>query len=129
MQGVKGRIALLERHDIFVVALLILVAFTSFGLGRISKNEASRDLVVIEQWFKEENNIQAGTASVSSAIPENNANNSSAIYVASKNGTKYHFTWCSGAKSISEANKIWFETPEAARAAGYTPAANCKGLK
>lgn len=49
--------------------------------------------------------------------------------VASKSGTKYHFPWCSGAKTISEKNKIWFDSPEAARVAGYTPAANCKGLK
>ena len=49
--------------------------------------------------------------------------------VASKNGTKYHFPWCSGAKTISEANKIYFNSIEEAGAAGYTPAANCKGLK
>ena len=49
-------------------------------------------------------------------------------YVASKNGTKYHLPWCSGAKRIGEANKIWFATKEAAEKAGYTPAANCRGI-
>ena len=49
--------------------------------------------------------------------------------VASKGGTKYHFPWCSGAQRISEANKIWFNSVEEARKAGYTPASNCKGLK
>ena len=49
-------------------------------------------------------------------------------YVASKSGTKYHLPWCSGARRIKEENKVWFATKEEAEAAGYTPAANCKGL-
>lgn len=49
--------------------------------------------------------------------------------VASKNGTKYHYPWCAGAKQISEKNLITFESIESARTAGYTPASNCKGLK
>lgn len=49
--------------------------------------------------------------------------------VASKNGTKYHYPWCAGAKQISEKNKIIFSSIEEARAKGYAPASNCKGLK
>jgi methylphosphotriester-DNA--protein-cysteine methyltransferase len=49
--------------------------------------------------------------------------------VASKTGAKYHLPWCSGAQTMKEENKIWFDSPEEARAAGYTPAANCKGLE
>ncbi len=49
-------------------------------------------------------------------------------YVASKNGTKYHFPWCGSAKQIKEENKIWFKTKAEAEAAGYTPASNCKGI-
>ncbi|MCA9052050.1 MAG: hypothetical protein KDA89_25100, partial [Planctomycetaceae bacterium] len=50
-------------------------------------------------------------------------------YVASRNGSKYHFPWCAGAQAMSETNKIWFDSVEEARKAGYTPAGNCKGLK
>lgn len=57
------------------------------------------------------------------------ANPSDAYIVASKNGTKYHYPWCSGAKQISDKNKITFKSIEEARKAGYTPASNCKGLK
>ena len=49
-------------------------------------------------------------------------------YVASKNGTKYYLPNCSGAKRISETNKVWFATAAVAVAEGYTPAANCPGL-
>lgn len=41
-------------------------------------------------------------------------------YVGSKNGTKYYTPGCSGAKRISPANYIWFQTAEDAQIQGYT---------
>lgn len=49
-------------------------------------------------------------------------------YVGSRKGTKYHLPWCPGARTISEENKVWFESKADAESKGYTPAANCKGL-
>lgn len=48
--------------------------------------------------------------------------------VASKTSSskKYHHPWCSSANRIKEANRLWFPTAQAAQAAGYTLAANCK---
>ena len=114
----KEQLVILEKSDFFIVALIILVAFASFGLGRLSKIKIARTPLKIEQ--------VAQTAAVEETIGEVK---SAGMYIASKNGTKYHFPWCSGAKTISEANKIWFNSIEKARAAGYTPASNCKGLK
>ena len=111
----KEQLAVLENPDFFIAILIILVAFASFGLGRLSKIKTARVPLKIEQM-----------AAVGEAIGETK---SVGMYVASKNGTKYHFPWCSGAKSISEVNKIWFNSVEEARASGYAPAANCKGLK
>ena len=51
------------------------------------------------------------------------------VVVASKSGTKYHLPTCSGAKSIKPDNLITFASIAEAEAAGYTPAANCPGLK
>jgi hypothetical protein len=48
--------------------------------------------------------------------------------VASRGGTKYYLPWCAGADRITDANKVWFASPEAAAASGYEPAANCDGL-
>jgi hypothetical protein len=62
-------------------------------------------------------------------LPAPDVANNGGQVVASKNGTKYHYPWCAGAKQIAEKNKISFPSIEAARAAGYTPAANCKGLE
>lgn len=48
--------------------------------------------------------------------------------VASQSGTKYYYPWCAGADRISDANKVWFASAEAAQAHGYESAANCDGL-
>lgn len=64
------------------------------------------------------------TPPVNIVIPEA----TSSILVASKNGSKYHFPWCSGALRIREENKLVFGSREEALEAGYTPASNCKGL-
>ncbi|OGD67429.1 hypothetical protein A2442_02900 [Candidatus Campbellbacteria bacterium RIFOXYC2_FULL_35_25] len=101
-------------QDVFLVFTIILVASASFGLGRLSK--------ITENDFPLQiNNI----ASVSEVIESNEVKGN---YVVSKNGSKYHLPWCSGAQRISETNKIWFETKEEAENKGYTPAANCKGI-
>lgn len=56
-------------------------------------------------------------------------NKPSGLLVASKNGKKYYFPSCFGAKRISESNKIWFNSFEEAKKAGYSPATNCLGLE
>lgn len=46
--------------------------------------------------------------------------------VASKNSTKYYFSYCSGVKRIQDKNKIYFLSEEEAKAAGYTLANGCE---
>lgn len=48
--------------------------------------------------------------------------------VASKTGKAYYLPWCGGVKRIKDENKVWFDSAQAAQAAGYIPAKNCKGL-
>lgn len=67
-------------------------------------------------------------AAVSQAISPQAPSQGSTVVVASKSGSKYHYPWCGGAKQIKEENKIFFNSPQEARNAGYTPAANCKDL-
>ncbi|MFA6535962.1 MAG: hypothetical protein WCT25_00860 [Candidatus Paceibacterota bacterium] len=121
-----------ERREIFISLLIILVAFGSFGLGRLSKIYDTRPEVKVR--------LSDGTEAVPEADLSGKvsvkASNLAAVsvaegsgkVVASKSGTKYHFPWCAGASQISEANKIWFDSVAAAEEAGYSKAANCKGL-
>lgn len=114
-------------EDLFIVFLIILVALSAFGLGRLSALEEKRTPVKLIQgdistalFFQTEETEQIG-------LTDNSAEEG--VVVVSKNGKKYHFPWCSGAQRMKEENKKWFSTIEAARESGYTPAANCKGLK
>ena len=106
----------------FVPIVIILIAIISFSLGRISGLQEKREPVrVISENMGE---VKGMTTEIQPL-----QNTTEGQVVASKNGTKYHYPWCAGAKQIAEKNLITFDSIEKARAAGYTPAANCKGLK
>lgn len=124
-----------EKREIYVSLLIILVALGSFGLGRLSKIYDTRPGVKVRY----ENGLEVpsetklgGETSKTSKGTVNLASVSvaegSGKVVASKSGAKYHYPWCAGASQISEANKIWFDSVSAAEMAGYSKAANCKGL-
>lgn len=113
----------------FVPIAIILVAIIAFCLGRVSGLQEKRDPVRITNSPPTSVNnppsppyIKGGTENTASVI-------SAGAVVASKNGTKYHYPWCAGAKQISAKNSISFNSIEEAQKAGYTPASNCKGLK
>lgn len=123
----------LQKSDIFVASVIILVAFGSFGLGRLSKIEESREPITIEDISDNGGavivkNTQETTSGSANLPAVSYATQAGKNYVASKNGAKYFLTWCSGAGRISEANKVYFTTKEEATAAGFTPAANCPGI-
>jgi len=110
---------IIENKDIFIALLVIFIATASFGLGRLSKIDENTKPLQIE-------NFNRDTALIGDFSPENN--NIKGNYVASKTGSKYHLPWCSGAQTIKEENKIWFETKEEVESRGYSPAKNCKGI-
>lgn len=107
-----------EGRNIALVLVIVLLSLASFGLGRLSVDRGAGKSPIKESQFtanvKQENSKQPSLNKAESKV------------VASKNGSKYHYTWCSGASKILEANKIEFETASLAEAAGYTLAANCK---
>ncbi|MDO8569665.1 MAG: hypothetical protein Q7R89_02750 [bacterium] len=135
-------------RKLFLVITIVLVAFLSFGIGRLSV-AGNREPIRVE-YDPSISNSQFPTrlptparsnggqvsnqASVSSALnnienalkTENSKIENSTSVVASKNGARYHYPHCAGAKQIKEENKIVFATPAAAEAAGFTLAANCK---
>ena len=100
--------------ELFMVIMLILVGFSSFGLGRLSALEQNKQHISLTY------NTDIST------MPNQDIEGA---VVASKRGTKYHYPWCSGARRISAGNKRWFNSIETAKRSGYTPAGNCKGLE
>lgn len=124
------------KYNLFIALLIVLVGTASFGLGRLSKTSLSHgDIRILTPQNASANvlgsvSVSENTKSTQPELPENvYVGESGGEVVASKSGTKYHYPWCAGAKQISEKNKITFVSIEEARKAGYTPAANCKGLQ
>ena len=113
---------------LFIPIVIILVATLSFGVGRLSV-VGEREQVKIEYNQSLSSNTEEtviDTSETATAIKSVSKALSESTVVVSKNGTKYHFLYCPGAKQIKEANKITFATPDDAENAGYTIAANCK---
>ncbi len=111
-------------NRIFVPFLIILSSLLSFGIGRYTKVRGEPEPVTIEQVTLSTNpGIDSMEQKAGVSQKEEGA------VVASKNGSKYHLPSCPGAGQIKEENKVWFESSAAALAAGYSPAANCPGLK
>lgn len=97
-------------RDLLFLALVSSASTFSFGFGYLAGLDA-----------EQEDGARFETASFI-------ATSSQEQVVASKSGMKYYLPWCAGVERISDANKVRFASASLARAAGYTPAANCKGL-
>ncbi len=110
---------LLEKIKPFYTLILIMViASIFFALWKISVIESNGTPIKIEY----------GTISPRSHLGQSEIEQSDEV-VASKNGTKYYFSWCGSASRIKPENLVKFSSIEEARKADYTPAGNCKGLK
>lgn len=119
----KALLARVPTHLLVTVAVILAVS-ASFALGIIAGSERGKTPgIAISQLATSTSPLPLSTASESPpAIPGGGE------VVASKSGTKYYFPWCGTVKRIKEENKVWFASREAAEAAGYEPAANCKGM-
>ena len=109
-----------NKADLFTALIIFLIGIASFGLGRLSASLPEKEPIRLE-----DTSIPASTAEqAASSTPAAK----SGSYVASKSGTVYYASWCSGISRIREENKVWFQTKEEASAAGFRPAKNCPGL-
>jgi len=118
-----------ERIETAVLAFIIIFSSTlGFGLGKMSLTESGVKEVSIEEVSIFQNTDTANNAQ-SANMTGTTVETNQGMLVGSKNSDKYHYPWCSGAKRISDANKVWFSSVEEARATGYKPAGNCPGLE
>ncbi len=118
-----------NHSDLYVAAFIFLVGLASFGLGRLSFLWPNKEPIEITMPDTVNTIYEEGKDGYNSASKEKASIVSiQGKYVASKNGTAYHYPWCPGALKIKEVNKVWFNTKEEAEKAGYKPAGNCEGL-
>lgn len=119
---------IVNKTDLYIAAIIFLVGLGSFGLGRLSLLVPQKEPIWIEQPSAREAKTSAASSDQAAKASAAAVILSQGRYVASKNGTVYHYPWCSGAQRIKEENKIWFQTKEEAEGRGYRPAGNCEGL-
>ncbi len=121
----KGKTLMDKVTDGVLTALVVVLACSaSFGLGILTGQDTREG----ELRFEELTLIEGIPTSQAAAVAAPATMPAGGQYVASRTGKSYHLPWCSGAKQIKEENKVWFATKEAAEAAGYAAAKNCKGL-
>ncbi len=122
--------------DRFFTSILVsLVAVTAFLLGQASVEQSRPAPEAVTLMAAPESmrvtggdGVAAGLALAGTAPEIQKGGEEGSVagqFVASKSGTRYHAVTCPGASQIKASNKIYFDTADAAEAAGYTRAANC----
>jgi hypothetical protein len=101
---------------ILILGKLILALLLSYSLGSLSMLDKHREPVKIT--YTEPEIVQ---------IEEDEGEGGKSL-VASKNGTKFYYIWCSGVARIKDENKVYFNTKNEALNKGFSPAKNCPGL-
>lgn len=96
-----------------IIALFVVANIASYMVGSSNNIRETADPVIIA------GNVKSYDEAISSV------NLNTGLVFASKNGTKFYYDNCSGGKSIKAENRIWFETEDEAKSAGYTLATNC----
>lgn len=110
-------------RKLFLSLVIVLVALLAFGIGRLTST-GENGTIRVEKDPQLTTDDRGPTTNTQSANALNSISNTQVV--GSKNGTKYHYSHCPGAKQIVEKNLITFPSASAAEASGYTLATNCK---
>lgn len=136
MQKIKQFIESNTGKDILIIFIIILVGLGSFMLGRLSIKEEKGSNIGIN--YNKDQNIKGEVLNAN--IEENSSINlkinendyefkeidlTGRNYFASSRGKKYYPFGCSAGKSIKQENRIYFNTEEEAKKAGYTLSGSC----
>lgn len=116
-------------NDLFILACIILIAIIGYNLGRITALQKTPIKITrgADIFQAGESNPKRKTWAGETSKPKPvHPDDPRVVASKSSSSKKYHFTWCSGAKKIKPENQVWFDTAQAAQAAGYTLAGNCQ---
>ena len=111
---------------IWVILSLIGVGGALYLVGRIDASESAHQ-TSIEVVYPEEMAVKQRTSSSEEPSLEQGLSSSNTeALVASRNGTRYYTPGCSGIGRIKDENRVYFDTPEQAEAAGLSLAQSCQ---
>jgi hypothetical protein len=117
---------------LFAPVAIISMCLLFFGLGRLSALEINKSPVSVVKRASGGDILSTETMAGQQKTLDSvdvPVNTESSEVIAAKTGTKYYLPWCGALKRIKPENRVVFATVALARQAGYTPAANCKGVK
>lgn len=113
-----------KREVLLHIAIIAFVAISAFYIGYVAHAETTKIAPSVIIHCPAEAYFDGGIGSADrSGVVLPGAQFGS--FVASRNGTRYYPTSCSGANRIHEVNKVWFETEQEAQNAGFTRATTC----
>lgn len=104
-----------HQSDLVLGLVIVMITVISFNLGRLS----------VQQKLKTPVTIQDSSQEIAGSSDNKNLDNLPVVASQKSTSHYYHFSWCSGAKQIAEANKLTFANEAAALVAGYKLASNC----
>ena len=127
-----SRIALfISSKDTLLSLVIIATALTSYVVGANSvSSKGNASGIVFNQIPTpnyENTNIATGTESIKYNRGESQAAGVGVTSIfASRNGSKYYYSWCKSAGRIKDKNKVYYDTKEQAIASGKSLASSCK---
>ncbi len=114
---------------LMIILSCVLIGGTSYMIGTMKINESQgRDIQIIypAEIAMKMDDTQGGESVQN--VSSKQTNISTGQIVASKNGTRYYYSHCTGINRIKEENKVYFQSKEEAEARGLTLASACKPL-
>jgi len=101
-----------NQNEIVTILGFIFVGLTCFALGRMTVQNQSN--------FSELSSTATMAGQSNFVKLQQIQKNQKIQFVSSKSGSKYHWPWCSWAKKIKESHRLYFDSEQEARAAGYS---------
>jgi hypothetical protein len=127
---IKSILLFLAKRDILLASVLVAASLSSYWIGvhQGANSQNSNQVIFIDA---------PQVAATSMSLIENShnktnttesspsAHNQKTTIFASKSGSKYYFPWCKSGNRVKLENRIYYQSAQAAEAAGKTLAANC----
>jgi len=114
-------------YELFMVASVTMIAIISYNLGGMQAIQKSPLKVTQDASIFNAVSGTQGIGGDKTTVQKTPQPKDPRVVVSkSSSSKKYHHVWCAGAKQINPENQVWFDTAQAAEAAGYTLAGNCQ---
>jgi hypothetical protein len=113
-------------EDVMISLVIIVACTSSFLLGQHSAQNAEAVRFTMND-IPESTKIEIRNAALGIGIseqPEEKMQGKTTIF-GSKNGSKYYFSWCSGASRVKLENRVYYQSEQEAKNAGRDIAASC----